>query len=331
MHAGATESEFDIFKALSNPKRIDLNKASVVSRALEREISEPKLPPVELCPPVESCPPVEPCRESRPPVEPCRESRPPVESWESRSEKSVRSVSERSYKAADDMMDRQASLVELNQLKMQGILLSREFTMSDSLADMTFEINRIRSKTMAAEAAVVGTTMLRMVMLGTETANRKWGPILNLDGWSNTVKDNQESYNSVFSRLYRKHFSKGGQISPEVQLAGMLGASAFMTHVGQTTDFDSMKKMASAAFMANPVEPKQEGAFTKRPTMRKPTPMPEPVPPPPPDIDYKAEVEELRRERAVLQSQLRNHSHFTQPPVVFMQAPMTSGDIEILE
>jgi hypothetical protein len=236
-------------------------------------------------------------------------------------------------------MEKQAVLVELNQLKMDGVELSRHFTMEDSLSDMTFEINRIRSNSMASEAASVATTGLQMMMLGVEAANKKWGPVLHLDGWANTVSENQATYHSVFTRLYRKHWSKGGQVSPEVQLALMVGGSAFLTHAGQSVDFGSLKNMASSFVKPTaPTPPTQtpgEGAFSKRPTMRKPTGMRKPTdlptPPQPDTTAYQSEIEELKRERAALQSQL--HQQAFTPPMVFMaKGPtMTPGDIEILE
>lgn len=290
-----TESEFDLFKRLSNPNRIDLNKTSVVSRALEREIASPTQAQKsevksEVRPevPIFEVPQV--------PTEVPTHVGPPV---------SVKSCATSEH---DDTMDRQAMLVELNMLKMDGITLSRHFTMNDSLDDMTFEINRIRSNTMASEAAAVGTTGLQMAMMMAEAANKKWGPILHLDGWANTVSANQASYNSVFARLYRKHWSRGGQISPELQLAGMLAASAFMTHAGQSFDFDSLKNMVQT----QPTQP-QNGAFTKRPSMRKPSPMPAPpAPAPAPDT---SEADELRKEVAALRSQL--HKHVVSPISTF--------------
>jgi hypothetical protein len=275
-----TESEFDLFKRLSNPNRIDLNKTSVVSRALEREIESPTQAQKSEVPICEI-----PIFEVQVPEVPTHVG-PAV---------SVKSCATSEH---DDTMDRQAMLVELNMLKMDGIILSRHFTINDSLEDMTFEINRIRSNTMASEAAAVGTTGLQMAMMMAEAANKRWGPILHLDGWANTVSTNQRSYNLVFARLYRKHWRQGGQISPELQLAGMLAASAFMTHAGQSFDFDSLKNM-----MPNQPTQPQTGAFTKRPSMRKPSPMPAP-PAPAPDT---SEADELRKEVAALRSQLHKH------------------------
>jgi hypothetical protein len=316
MHAGATESEFNIFKALANPRHVDLNKSSVVSRALERELNgAPPSPP-----PPRSAPPAPPSPRSHPPT--------PVPSLRV-SEKSWRAPSE-----VDDTEEKQAALVELNQLKMDGVILSRHFTMDDALGDMTFEINRIRSNGMASEAAVMATAGLGMVLKGLEAANKQWGPVLHLDGWSDTVASNQSTYKSVFTRLYRKHFSKGAQMSPEVQLAMMVGGSAVMTHVGANVDFDSINNMMSGfmkpAAPAAPAQTAGEGAFSHRPTMKKPSPMPPPPPPPRPDTtQHQIEIEELKRERAALQAQLRHQTMGA--PVVFATSKMGPGDFEILD
>ena len=309
MHSGATESEFAIFKTLANPKRIDLGKSSV-ERALDREINSPAQinSPARINSPASVRAPI---------PESVGHSRAP----------SV--ASRRSEPEPDDTMEKQAALVELNQLKQGGVELSRQFTMEDNMSDMTFEINRIRSNNMAAEAAGVATAGLQMLMRATEAANSRWGPVMHLDGWSNTVSQNQAAYHSVFARLYRKHWSKGGQIAPEVQLAFMLGGSAFLTHVGQTVDFDAMKNLVQGLTQPAQAQAPAEGAFSKRPSMRRPSaPPPAPAPAPAaPAMAYQSEIEELRRERAELQAQL--HQQVSLPPR--FKGPMTTPDFEILE
>jgi hypothetical protein len=62
-----------------------------------------------------------------------------------------------------------------------------------------------------------------------EYANTVFNPFdLNLDGWSDTVSEDLENYESIFEELYEKY--KGGKMAPELQLLLRLGFSAAMAN-----------------------------------------------------------------------------------------------------
>jgi hypothetical protein len=257
------------------------------------------------------------------------------------------------------MGEKQALMVELNELRGSGVLLSRDFTMGDNVGDMRFEVNRVRANSAATNAGAMGTLGLQFFMRSVESANSKWGPILHMDGLAQTVDENKEVYRSVFSQLYKKHCKRGGGIGPELQLAGLIGGSAIATHLGHVIghDKDEIKSFISSNIPQSlkgsqaspppppppttnhqPTAPPSEGAFTQRPSMRRPSPMPQSQPNP--QHVHNAELEAMRRERAAwaeeraaLQSQLRHQANAMPPPIFMTQYKPASGntpDIEIL-
>lgn len=62
-----------------------------------------------------------------------------------------------------------------------------------------------------------------------EYANATFDPFdVNLDGWSEQVSEDIDSYEDIFSELYQKY--KGGKLSPELSLMMRLGFSAAMVN-----------------------------------------------------------------------------------------------------
>ena len=314
MPPDCTKSEFELFKSLSNPRKTNFAKTSVVSAAIENELRNSPPPREEEHERPEFFPSPQPS--SRPP--PSESSR-----GSHHHQETTPPPPPEEDDGFDDVAEKQALLVELNDIRSRGVVLSRNFTMDDRLGDMRFEVNRIRSNWAASDAADMATGYMQMAMYGIEKANNKWGPVLHLDGWARSVDSNKESYRSVFTQLYKKYVRKGGATSPELSLALLLGGGAFGTHLGHTMKDGEMQNVAN--LMPNlmsstkpPPPPPQEppsrgGAFTNRPTMRGPTPIPKPqVPPAPPapppssthQTMYEMKIEALEKEKAALQAQL---------------------------
>jgi len=343
---GPTDSEFEIFKNLSNPQCTNFDKSSVVLRALQEEIEQPSSPPPS---PVWSLPSVTSPR------------RQPSEYSEPRRPLSVASVAPKQpieEEEVDDVAEKQALLVELNSLSMKGVKLSRQFTMNDPIGDMTFELNRLQSDMMANDAAVIATDAMIMGLRGVELANNKWGPILHLDGWADNARAKNDAYKNVFTRLYKKYVRKPGAASPEITLLGLLGGSALMTHLdhvggGQTAKVllqatSGMGKRAQGAFAQRPSFGTHE---TPRPDMPQPghrpdmpkpgqrPAMPKPgqkTSPPPPRGPSPAELEnaKLKEELNALKTHLHQAATSTRvETVTFVNAteePRKSPIIEVI-
>ena len=121
-------------------------------------------------------------------------------------------------------------LLELDRLKAMGCKLTREYTIDDNLEEMEYEARR--HVLHLEEQNNVNTLKdgMRLFVSGCEFANGKFGPFLNLDGFSQSVSNDLGAgkYNLTLSKLHRKYFKTPGQSSPEMELAfSLMGAAAF--------------------------------------------------------------------------------------------------------
>ena len=168
----------------------------------------------------------------------------------------------------NEILEKQSVLMELQRLQQHhGVKLSREYTMQDNLADMQFEIRRHLASVDEATSVKFMADGLKLMCTGLELANNKFGPFLELDGWSATVTspENMPRYDSALSRLYRKYWGRKSTMSPEMELGFALVSSILMHHFS--------KKAQGMLF---------GGAAAAPPPRRPPPPAAAPPPPPPP-------------------------------------------------
>lgn len=129
-------------------------------------------------------------------------------------------------------MEKQGYLLELQ--KFQGppynIKLTREYTMDDSLGDIQFEYDRIKSNLTTANNVALIRDTLGFVFTGIESANHRWGPILQLDGWADSFIEDRQRYDHVLERLYKKHW-RLGNMSPEAEFGWLIGSSMVKHHL----------------------------------------------------------------------------------------------------
>ena len=140
---------------------------------------------------------------------------------------------ERQEERQNEILEKQSVLMELKRLQQHhGIKLSREYTMEDNLADMQFEIRRHLASVDEATSVKFMADGLKLMCTGLELANNKFGPFLELDGWSATVTspENMPRYDSALSRLYRKYWGRRSTMSPEMELGFALVSSIMMHH-----------------------------------------------------------------------------------------------------
>ena len=116
--------------------------------------------------------------------------------------------------------------------------------------------------------------MLMAAVTGLEFANKRFDPIgAKLDGWSESVMDNIDDYETVFAKLHEKYKSRA-DLPPELQLLVTLVGGAFMFHVtktmfssampkglNDTQSAEIMKNISSA--MANPPPPQVSNVSSK--------------------------------------------------------------------
>lgn len=122
--------------------------------------------------------------------------------------------------------EKQGYLAELRKYKDR---VSREFTMDDSLEDIQFEFDRIKTQIDTANNVNMIRDGLMFLFRGIEYANRRFGPVLQLDGWTEAAREDKQKYNLVIERLYKKHW-RYGNMTPEAEFGWMIASSMLMCH-----------------------------------------------------------------------------------------------------
>lgn len=144
----------------------------------------------------------------------------------------VSSVSAKSSgdETTEDRLEKQAYLIELQQLEKKGVALSRAFSMDDSIAELEFEVTKQNAGLSTANSVAFMRDSLRLLISGVEVGNQKLGPFLSIDGWSSSVCHDMSRYDHALERVYKRYFRKQ-QLSPILELAWLLIGSMVMFHV----------------------------------------------------------------------------------------------------
>ena len=159
-----------------------------------------------------------------------------------------------------EILEKQSLLLDLQRLKLQGIQLSKEWTINDRIEDLTLEIRR---HTLHMDEMANVQTMrdgLRFVCTGVEMLNNRIG-LLDLDGWSTEVCRDLGKHDANLSRIYRKYWRRTGSTSPELDIAASLVASMGMFHFKQKMSkkiYDSRGPRRAAASNVRPKTPIDE-------------------------------------------------------------------------
>jgi hypothetical protein len=125
-------------------------------------------------------------------------------------------------------------LNKLQRLESKGIAVSRRYTMDNTLEEIKQEYSRlVDSRNLESSIKFQRSTLLTCVT-GLEFLNQKFNPLdVNLDGWSESVNENQDDFDEIFEELYDKYKDRS-KVAPEIRLVMTLGISAAMCHVTNT-------------------------------------------------------------------------------------------------
>ena len=131
----------------------------------------------------------------------------------------------------DPKQEKQEILLKLLALEKKGVELTKKYSMSSKLSDLRFELELHQSNAEQEMSVKFQQKILMAAVTGLEFANKKFDPIgAKLEGWSESVMDNLDDYESVFERLHEKYKTRA-ELPPELQLMVTLAGSAFMFHV----------------------------------------------------------------------------------------------------
>ena len=131
----------------------------------------------------------------------------------------------------DTESEKQDLYLKLLQLQARGATLSKKYNSNSDYYEIKAEYKR-QEKLAAEEAAVAfSKKALLACVTGIEWLNKKFDPVgAKLDGWSETVMENQDDYDQTFVKLYEK-YNSDVDMAPEFDLIFKVAGSAFMYHL----------------------------------------------------------------------------------------------------
>lgn len=169
-----------------------------------------------------------------------------------------------------ELLDKQQVLMDMERLKLQGIQMTKRWTIDDRLDDMQFEVRRHMLHIDERSNIKMMRDSMRVMCYGVESITTVTG-LMDLDGWSLEVCRDLEKYDSAFGRIYRKYWGSSLTNNPEFEIAfGIIGSMA-MFH---------FKKKISKKIM-----PRSNGPTFNVPTSSASTKMRMPMPSSYSDID----------------------------------------------
>ena len=123
-------------------------------------------------------------------------------------------------------------LCKFERLRDKGVKLPKTFSMSSSYEEMNQEYERLVYHRKMENSVKMQRRMLVSFSSMAEFINNKTGnPFdINLDGWSEHMNEEINSYDEVFEDLYEKH-KDTVNMAPELKLVFMVASSAFWFHI----------------------------------------------------------------------------------------------------
>lgn len=133
------------------------------------------------------------------------------------------------YKTIED--EKADLLNKIARLAKKGMHTSTRLNVYSDIDEIRTEYKRLTYAIEVDRAIRFQRRILIACVTGLEFLNKRFDPFdLQLDGWSESVMENQEDYDSVFEELYQKYNTKVN-VAPEVKLIMMVGGSAMMFHL----------------------------------------------------------------------------------------------------
>ena len=147
-------------------------------------------------------------------------------------------------------------LAKLDRLKKQGRYTSKSFTIFSDIREMRAELARVRTQIDLEASIRFQRKMLMAAVSALEFGNKKFNVAdLHLDGWSEQVHSELDTYDDVFGDLFYKYRSKISA-PPEIRLLLMVGSSGLMFHLSHSM-FKAAMPQIQQAINSNPELVKQ--------------------------------------------------------------------------
>ena len=128
-------------------------------------------------------------------------------------------------------MKRIELLRKLSDIKSKGYKLSKEYDFNSSIEEMEYEYDLLKSFAERRNGIKLYKNTILNFSNILEFFNNKYDPFgIKLDGWSEHMNVEIDSYDDVMEELYAKYKSTGKSMPPELKLFMLIGASASAFH-----------------------------------------------------------------------------------------------------
>lgn len=130
-------------------------------------------------------------------------------------------------------------LYKIDRLKKRGITTHRTVTFDDDIETIRAEYERMNKNLNVDKSIKFQRSLLISFASGAEYLNSTFDPVgIKLDGWSDNVSENIDSYDDVLEELAEKYGSGSSKLPPEIKLLFAIMTSGAMFHL-QATMFKS--------------------------------------------------------------------------------------------
>lgn len=131
----------------------------------------------------------------------------------------------------DTLKEKMRLLQKLNNLAKKGVELSKNYTMDSSITEMQGEYDTIIEDLSRKKSIKFQRDIFFLIVQGVESLNKTFDPFdIQLDGLSEKVEDEMDSYDEIFGELHEKYKNRVS-VAPELKLLFQLGGSAMMVHL----------------------------------------------------------------------------------------------------
>jgi hypothetical protein len=146
----------------------------------------------------------------------------------------------------EQQRQRQKNLERFDRLMRHGIRVDKRFLNPNiSVEEQTAEATRLEKNIEIQQSIQFQRKIMMAAVTGMEFLNHRFNPVgMELDGWSESVMEDINNYDSVFEELHDKYKTQVA-MAPEFKLLVMLGGSAFMYHLTNTMFKSSMPGMGA--------------------------------------------------------------------------------------
>jgi hypothetical protein len=144
-------------------------------------------------------------------------------------------------------------LCKFERLRDKGVKLPKTFSMSSSLDEMELEYKRLVEHRQLDNSVKMQRRMLISFSSMLEFLNGKFSnPFdLHIDGWSEHLTEEIESYDEIFENLHEK-YKDSVNMAPELKLVMMVGSSAFWYHLTSNMSKSMMPNLMNNVMKQNP-------------------------------------------------------------------------------